>query len=87
MNTVPEPPVQPASYRRKLVTARIRNGGMSWGRMKPSLLHPRSDMPCPTITCPTWFSQDTLTINSIELVRCTTDQRASSVFRVLANLM
>src|SRR5947208_16917807 len=41
-----------------------REGGISWGCLTPPLLHRRSDMPCPTITSSSWFSQESSTINS-----------------------
>jgi len=41
------------SYRRKLVTARIGKAAYR-GCLRPPLLHWRSGMPCPTITCSNW---------------------------------
>src|ERR1700681_5037007 len=41
-----------------------REGGISWGCLTPPLLHRRSDMPCPTITSPIIYIQETSTNNS-----------------------
>src|ERR1700682_4386998 len=43
-----------------------REGGISWGCLTTSLLHRRSDMPCPKITSSSCFSQETWTINSLQ---------------------
>jgi hypothetical protein len=44
-----------------------RKGGMSWRRLTSPLLHRRSDMPRPTITCSSWLRQEPLTTKSCPL--------------------